>query len=117
MRQLVIDGMKLAIPAASMVDMRDAILLADRVDYSGASQSQLWAGFAKRGLGALAYSDGGNTVHVMSSFDLPSTTGAIKFYDDPVVIGEPLRVVLQDSNYTQPTVRFSSLPVPAIWRT
>ena len=103
-RQLVMDGMKLAIPAASMVDMRDAILLADRVDYNGASQGQLWAGFAKRGLGALAYSDGANTAHVSSSFDLPATAGAIKFYDDPIVIGEPLRVVLADANYTQPSV-------------
>ncbi len=103
-RQLVIDGMKLAVPQASMVDMRDAILLADRVDYKGASQSQLWAGFAKRGLGALAFSDGGNTIHAMSSFDLPSTTGQLKFYDNPIVIGEPVRVVLQDSNYNQPSV-------------
>ncbi|HEV2447059.1 MAG TPA: M36 family metallopeptidase, partial [Candidatus Sulfopaludibacter sp.] len=103
-RQLVIDGMKLAVPQASMIDMRDAILLADRVDYKGASQSQLWAAFAKRGMGALAFSDGGDTVHALSSFDLPSTTGQLKFYDNPIVIGEPVRVTLQDSNYTQPSV-------------
>jgi hypothetical protein len=103
-RQLVIDGMKLAVPTASMVDMRDAILLADRVDYGGESQSQLWAGFAKRGLGALAYSDGGFTVHVLSSFDLPSDSGAVKFYDNPVVIGEPARLVLQGSSYTEPSI-------------
>jgi hypothetical protein len=102
-RQLVMDGMKLAVPQASMVDMRDAILLADRVDYKGASQSQLWAGFAKRGLGALAYSDGGSTIHVLPSFDLPSTTGQLRFYDNPIVIGEVLRVVLQDSNNADPT--------------
>ena len=103
-RLLVLDGMKLAPPASSMVDMRDAILLADRVDFKGASQDQLWAGFAKRGLGAVAYTSGGDTAHVVSSFDLPSTTGRLKFYDDPFVIGEPVRVILQDSNYTQPSV-------------
>jgi hypothetical protein len=103
-RQLVIDGMKLAIPAATMVDMRDAILLADRVDYNGASQSQLWAGFAKRGLGALAFAQNGTTVHVVQSFDLPSSTGQLKFYDSPIVIGEPVRVILQDSNYTKRSV-------------
>jgi hypothetical protein len=103
MRQLVMDGMKLAVPAPHMVEMRDAILLADRVDYQGASQEQLWAAFAERGLGALAFSDGGDTVHVVPSFDLPSTTGQLKFYDDPIVIGEPVRVILQDSNYTQAT--------------
>ena len=103
-RQLVMDGMKLAVPAASMVDMRDAILLADRVDYKGASQTQLWAGFAKRGLGALAYADSASSVHVLSSFDLPSTSGQLKFYDNPIVIGEVARVVLQDSNLALPSV-------------
>jgi Fungalysin metallopeptidase (M36)/Fungalysin/Thermolysin Propeptide Motif len=104
-RLLVIDGMKLSPPPPSMVDMRDAILLADRVDFKGASQDQLWAGFAKRGLGALAYSSSGDTAHVISSFELPSTTGSMRFYDNPIVQGEQIRVVLQDSNYSQPTVR------------
>ena len=103
-RRLIIDGMKLAVPAASMVDMRDAILLADRVDYNGQSQDQLWAGFAKRGLGALAWSDGAATAHVLASFDPPSSTGAIRFYDDPIVIGEDLRIVLEDAGYNEPTV-------------
>lgn len=104
-RMLVMDGMKLSVPAPSMVDMRDAILLADRVDFDGKSQSQLWAGFAKRGLGVLAYSSGGDTVHVVASFDTPSATGRVKFYDDSIVNGEPLRVLLADANYTQPTVK------------
>jgi hypothetical protein len=103
-RQIVIDGMKLSIPASTMVDMRDAILLADRVDYGGASQDQIWAAFAKRGMGALAYSDGGNTIHVASSFDTPNPSGAVRFYDNPVVIGEPIRLIYQNPSYTQPTV-------------
>lgn len=103
-RQIVIDGMKLCVPNPTMVDARDAILLADRVDFNGASQSQLWTGFAKRGLGALAYSDGGNTVHVVSSFELPSNKGAIKFYDAPIVFGESTRVVVSDANYTATTM-------------
>jgi hypothetical protein len=104
-RFLVLDGMKLSVPAPSMVDMRDAILLADRVDYGGASQSQLWAAFAKRGLGTLAYSISGDSVHVIPSFELPSPTGRMKFFDDPLVAGESVRVVLADSNYSQPTAR------------
>src|SRR5258708_2173205 len=92
-RRLVMDGMKLSIPAATMVDMRDAILLSDRVDYNGASQDQIWGAFAKRGMGALAYSDGANTVHISASFDLPNSTGTLKFYDDPVAAGEPVRVI------------------------
>ena len=104
-RMLVIDGMKLAVPAPSMVDARDGILLADKTDFKGASQSQIWAAFAKRGLGALAFSNGGDTVHVVTSFDLPSSTGQLKFYDNPIVTGEPAIIVLQDSSLTQPTVR------------
>ncbi len=104
-RFLVLDGMKLSVPAPSMVDMRDAILLADRVDFQGASQGQLWAAFAKRGLGALAYSISGDSVHIVPSFDLPSPTGKLKFFDDPLVAGETVRVMLADSNYSQPTVR------------
>ena len=104
-RMLVMDGMKLSVPAPSMVDMRDAILLADRLDFDGTSQTQLWAGFAKRGLGVLAYSSGADTAHVAASFDMPSATGRLKFYDDSIVNGEPARILLADSNYTQPTVR------------
>ena len=103
-RLLVLDGMKLSPPASSMVDMRDAILLADRVDFKGASQDQIWAAFAKRGLGATAYTEGGDTAHVVASFDLPSSTGKLKFHEDTFVIGEPVRVILQDSNYSQPSV-------------
>ena len=87
-----------------MIDMRDAILLADRVDYKGASQSQLWAGFAKRGMGALAFVQDGTTTHVSPSFDLPSTTGQLTVYDSSIVIGEPVRVIVQDSGYTQPSM-------------
>ncbi|MEJ7608139.1 MAG: M36 family metallopeptidase, partial [Bryobacteraceae bacterium] len=67
MALLVFDGMKLSPPSPSMIDMRDAILLADRTTYKGASQEQLWAGFAKRGLGALAQSSDANTVNVSES--------------------------------------------------
>jgi hypothetical protein len=104
-RLLVLDGMKLSVPAPSMVDMRDAILLADRVDFKGESQGQLWAAFAKRGLGALAYATSGDSVHVVPSFDLPSPTGKLKFFDDPLVGGETVRVLLADSNNNQPVVR------------
>ena len=103
-RLLVLDGMKLSPPASSMVDMRDAILLADRVDFKGASQDQLWAAFAKRGLGATAYTSDGDTAHIAASFDLPSNAGKLRFYDDAFVIGESVRVILQDSNQTQPSV-------------
>ena len=100
-RLLVLDGMKLMPPQGSMIDARDAILLADRVDFKSASQTQLWAAFAKRGLGALANTSGGNTAHVRASFALPSTTGQLAFYDDAFTIGEQVRIILSDLNNTK----------------
>ncbi len=104
-RLLVIDGMKLAPPTPSMVDARDAILLADRADFKGESQSQLWAAFARRGLGALAQSTSAFTTHIRESFDTPSNTGKIGFYEDATIQGEPVRIVLADANLDQPAVK------------
>ncbi|MEO8126802.1 MAG: M36 family metallopeptidase [Bryobacteraceae bacterium] len=103
-RLLVIDGMKLSPPSPSMVDARDAILLADRADFKGQSQSQLWAAFARRGLGALAQSTSTNTTHIAASFDTPSNAGKIGFYEDATIQGETLRVVLSDANLDLPAV-------------
>lgn len=103
-RLLVIDGMKLSPPAPSMVDMRDAILLADRVDFAGASQQQLWAGFAKRGLGSLASSRGTLANNTIASFDLPSPAAKISFSRKEFSAGETVRIYLSDSNVTDQTV-------------
>jgi extracellular elastinolytic metalloproteinase len=100
LRHIVLDGMKLSPPAPSMVDLRDAILLAERVDYKGESQSQIWEGFARRGLGVLAYSPNSNSIQVTPSFDKPSTTGAIGLQTDMPMINEPLRITVYDANYT-----------------
>jgi hypothetical protein len=102
-RLLVIDGMKLSPPAPSMVDARDAILLADRIGFNGESQTQIWEGFAKRGLGVLAQSAGPDTTHVLASFDRPSSTGALKLYEERYTIGETVRVVLHDGNLNTST--------------
>ncbi|MCX6623746.1 MAG: M36 family metallopeptidase, partial [Acidobacteria bacterium] len=99
-RIIALDSLKLSTPAPSMVDARDAVLLADRVNFAGASQDVLWAAFARRGLGVLAQSDSADSTHISPSFDLPSKTGAIGFYDGTVVIGEPVRIILHDANLT-----------------
>ncbi len=103
-RQIVIDGMKLSPPTPSMVDMRDAILLADRVDYKGESQSQLWEAFARRGLGALAYSANANSINVTASFEKPSTTGSIGVLEEVLTVGEPLRILVNDTNNDAPVI-------------
>ncbi|HYZ85315.1 MAG TPA: M36 family metallopeptidase, partial [Bryobacteraceae bacterium] len=104
-RLLVIDGMKLSIPAPSYVDMRDAILLADRVDFRGASQQQIWAAFAKRGMGATAHSDNSDTPNVLASTQLPSNEGSIAFYETSYAANDFLRIVLHDANNKDATAR------------
>lgn len=100
LRRIVIDGLKLSPPSPSMVDMRDAILLAERVDFNGESQAQIWEAFAKRGIGVLAYSPGANTIIVSASFATPSAAGVIGSTTQTVIPGEAVRVVLYDRNYT-----------------
>ncbi|MBI1191254.1 MAG: hypothetical protein GC200_11310 [Tepidisphaera sp.] len=71
MLQLVIDGMKLAPAGPNFLQERDAILQADMNRYGGAHQLALWRAFAKRGMGANAFSSGTGTADVVENFDLP----------------------------------------------
>jgi len=70
--QLVTDGMKLQPCRPGFVDGRDAILLADRINYGGANQELIWRAFAKRGLGFSA-KQGSSTSRFdqVEEFDLP----------------------------------------------
>ncbi|WP_188547366.1 T9SS-dependent M36 family metallopeptidase [Hymenobacter qilianensis] len=72
--QLVIDGLKLQKCNPGFVDGRDAILLADRINYGGANQELIWRAFAKRGLGFSA-KQGLSTSRTdqVQAFDLPAT--------------------------------------------
>lgn len=99
-RTIVLDGMKLSPPSPTMIDMRDAILLADQTGFKGASQTQIWKAFAKRGMGALAYSIDPNSTFIAPSFDMPSPHGQLRFYQDEQLTGETLRIILQDTNLT-----------------
>jgi hypothetical protein len=70
--QLVIDGLKLQPCNPGFVDGRDAILLADQLNYGGAHYCAIWNAFADRGLGinasqgsSLIYNDG------VENFDVP----------------------------------------------
>ena len=104
LRMNVLDGMKLAPPGPSMVDVRDSILLADRVNFNGASQQQIWAGFAKRGLGVLAYSSGPDTIVVDASYETPSPVGRMAFRSELPTIGESMGIRLHDGNLTGDSV-------------
>ncbi|ORZ30972.1 Fungalysin metallopeptidase-domain-containing protein [Catenaria anguillulae PL171] len=56
--QLLVDGMKLQGCNPTFRQARDAILLADRQNNQGQNQCELWRGFAKRGLGLNAGTEG-----------------------------------------------------------
>lgn len=68
--QLVTDGMKLSPPEPNFLQARDAIIQADLVNNGGANHNELWAGFAKRGMGFSAWSpDSSMTAGVIEAFD------------------------------------------------
>ena len=70
--QLITDGMKLTPGNPTFVQARDAILQADQVDTGGANLNELWAAFAKRGMGASATAPASSTTTgVTEAFDLP----------------------------------------------
>jgi extracellular elastinolytic metalloproteinase len=52
--QLLFDAFLLMPQRPSMVDARNAILAADQARFGGANQAELWAAFARRGLGRFA---------------------------------------------------------------
>jgi len=85
--QLAFDS--LLVPATgsvSMVDMRDAMLVADRLRFDGANQDILWDAFAQRGLGDGATSAGSNDTDPVPSFSSPTAeNGDVRFR----VAGQP----------------------------
>ena len=72
--QLVIDGLKLQPCNPGFVDGRDAILLADELNYGGQYRCAIWKAFAGRGLGVGA-SQGSSNIHNdgVVSFALPNS--------------------------------------------
>ncbi|MBI5383577.1 MAG: M36 family metallopeptidase [Verrucomicrobia bacterium] len=72
--QLVTDGMKLSPPNPTFVEARDAILQADQVNNAGANRNELWAAFAKRGLGIGAVAPPRNSsLNPQEDFSMPDT--------------------------------------------
>ena len=57
--QLLFDSFLLMPTNPTMVDARNAILAADQARFGGANQTELWAAFARRGLGRFASRDNG----------------------------------------------------------
>ncbi|MDX2286947.1 MAG: T9SS-dependent M36 family metallopeptidase [Bacteroidia bacterium] len=104
--QLVIDGLKLQPCGPGFTDVRDAILLADQINYGGANECLIWGVFARRGLGFSAdqgspssRSDG------TQAFDLPPACRSILYMTksvspEQIPAGDTLTYTLQVFNNT-----------------
>lgn len=86
--QIVTDAMKLCPANPNFIQSRDAIVQADLVNNSGANRNEIWNAFAKRGMGASAWSpSSGTTSGVVEAFDLPDDL-SVSPTADSVIIGE-----------------------------
>ena len=70
MLQIVVNAMRMTSLEPDFIDARDAVLAAAQA-MGGSDLLDLWQGFATRGLGTDASTDG---VHVVESFDIPGIT-------------------------------------------
>ena len=78
--KLVTDGMKLSPANPTFLQARDAIIQADLVDNAGANKNELWAAFAKRGMGSSATVPvNSTTTGLVEAFDIPDNLGVTPF--------------------------------------
>ncbi len=68
---IVTEAMSLSPNDPSFLDMRDAILLADRAIYSGDNSGVIWGVFANRGMGWFASASDGSDAQVVEDFHRP----------------------------------------------
>ncbi len=62
--------MELSPPAPSYLDMRNAIIQADLVNFGGANETALWSIFAERGMGYFAASTS-DDLNPIEDFSVP----------------------------------------------
>jgi hypothetical protein len=69
---LVTRALELSPPAPTYLDMRNAIVQADTVNFGGSNRSAIWSVFASRGMGFFAASLDGNDVTPVQDFSTPT---------------------------------------------
>ncbi|KPL12160.1 hypothetical protein AMJ85_01750 [candidate division BRC1 bacterium SM23_51] len=86
---LVVEALRYTPPSPTMLDGRDAILVADTVKFQGVHHGQIWRAFAQRGMGCSAEAEvGPKAALVFQAFDWPPafggsfSTGTVVFADD-----------------------------------
>jgi extracellular elastinolytic metalloproteinase len=118
--QLIMDGLKLQPCSPGFVDARDAILLADRINYGGANQCSIWKAFAKRGLGYSASQGSNNDLtDGVEAFDMPPSCEPnfalqLKATPAPVMDGGKLKYTITVTNDTEMAVSGVTItnPIP-----
>ena len=73
-QKLITEGMRMAPPEPSFLDMRNAILAAD-TGLGGANRTAIWQVFAQRGMGYRARTEGAGDVSPTQDFSLPPAPG------------------------------------------
>ena len=99
--QLVVDGLKLTPVNPTFLDARNAIMLADKLNNSGANQCDIWEAFRKRGMGFSASTIDSGDPAPAESFDAPpscSDIGSIRFDQKNYLAGETMKISVGDRN-------------------
>ena len=104
--QIVMDGLKLQECDPSLIEARDAILDADRLNNFGENQCLIWRVFARRGLGVDASSNDGDTRRDnVDGFEVPlSCSGELSIQKEMTPFfnpGDDITVQLKVSNYKE----------------
>lgn len=107
--QLVMDGMKYQSCNPGMIDGRDAILVADEINYNGENQCLIWDVFARRGLGysALQGSSEDRTDNIQAFDRLPECAKELKVAKSvtPLVeAGDEVTITLTATNHKDEAV-------------
>ena len=101
--QLIMDGMKMQPCGPGMLDGRDAILMADQVNYNGENECLIWEVFARRGMGWFANQGNINSIgDELESFETrPECIKEVKISKNvtPLIeAGESISVTIKVSN-------------------
>ncbi len=106
--QIIMDGMKLQACAPGFVNGRDAILLADELNYGGENQCLIWEAFANRGLGFSAQQgSSADRCDGTAAFDLPEECSSLtvtKTAVSSVQAGDIITYTLEVENRKSSTV-------------
>lgn len=95
---LVTEALKLQVSQPGFVDGRDAILAADMALYGGANQCEIWAAFARRGLGYSAIQGSSSSrLDGTEAFDLPPTFSSLDVVDE-VCLADGIQTGLSGGN-------------------